>query len=169
MKEFKPHSIVVVQQEGYKHYGEIASPRVAAALQDNGIVKPAYYNVLRVPGERATVEEVPERRIEMPSTVRRSFRVHYAAVSSRFARRPHAGFPVDMLRYDFAAPLNFHLVDDQVTGGVTCVLDKGFEEWGADLVIASCTQRVNGAWTADRWDSFMWSVQPLRSVPWRPR
>lgn len=156
-RKYKPYDIVVVQAKGYSHYGEVVSLEIP---QPGGA--PPTYKVRCVPGEPGTMREIAIDALSFPDSARKTYDVHYAIVASRFKSRPLHGFPVDMLRYDFAAPLNFKLVEQPHIGSMDCEIDPtfGFD----DLVIAAATRRSGGAWTPERWESFMWSIKPLKTL-----
>lgn len=78
--------------------------------------------------------------------------VQYAQVSGAFS------FPVDMLRYDGAAPANFSLTDGP-GAGVALKPDTG-----PHLIVGRIVGRKNQPWTIARWNSFSWSVKPLKTL-----
>lgn len=153
MKRYKPHDIVVVQQTGYSHYGEVLSLEIPHA--DSAPT----YMVRCVPGEPTTLQEIEAARLRLPDSARRIYDVHYATVASKWRSHPFHNFPVDMLRYDFASPVNFKLVENDLNG-----VDAEIENGQSDLVIATATRRSGGAWTPERWSSFMWTIRPWKSV-----
>lgn len=77
--------------------------------------------------------------------------IHYAHVTGRGA------FPIDMLRYDRAAPR--HEQDSQL---IEASFLGGFETRTMELVTYSCYAHANapGVWTPARWNSFAWTLTP---------
>lgn len=127
----KLYDIVTVRHEDYTHYGEVLS---RLTPEDTFMVR-------MVPGHPGTLKEVSASKL---MEINRSIRwVHYAEVAGA------GSFPIDMLRYDFAAPLNF---DPE-----TMELDRSF---GHDKpVIARASASRMPDWTDGRWSSFLWGVR----------
>lgn len=146
--KFRPNQIVHVKRADYSHYGEVMS-----------FITPAgTLMVRRVPGHPGTLEELPAEQI-LPLDGPKPTKVHYARVGGILG----SSFPVDMLRYEFASPVNFELYED---GHRTLArLLEGFD--GIEgLWVATCTARgAASAWTPARWDSFLWSIMDRRTFP----
>jgi hypothetical protein len=154
---YRPHKQVYVAQphpgaEGgvYRYIGEVMS------FPHGGTVM-----VRRVPGHPGTLEEMPLTRLEgtVPGRDRSNY-VDYVEVASKFGRGDRlAAFPVDMLRYDSCAPVNFKLVENEV-GSYNAVPDENFG-FGNRLIVAKVTNssRHGARWTERRWESFMWSIK----------
>lgn len=145
---FKPYQLVTVTEDGYKYTGEVMS----FVTPEQTIM------VRRVPGHPGTLEEMPVSKIS-PQTYPRKKKlyVHYANVSGR------GSFPVDMLRYDFASPVNFrlveatlgrfraeHLANAQGDDGMLLIATVSDKPWAEDL----------GVWSPERWSSFLWGLEP---------
>ena len=113
--------------------------------------------VRRVPGHPGTLQELPLGIVSELDAPRNKWKyVSYAYVSRR-GSHPFDMFPVDMLRYDCCAPLNFALAEDSSYGGVRADLDPQF---GFDrLVVAKVCERKYGRWTERRWESFGWTLE----------
>ena len=75
--------------------------------------------------------------------------MQYAIVSGQFT------FPVDMLRYDCATPVNFTIEDEE-----KAVLNEGETKF----LIRRGTRTKNQKWTEARWNSFSWNIKPLKPV-----
>lgn len=182
--KLKPHQLVVVKKDGYHYFGEVMSHPIPVDSArpgtgpDNTVVDIAMATkegmtvmVRRVPGFPGTLEEMPVSIIqEQARDARRMNWVHYAQIlpPTPATRRPsgslrtHLGsFPTDMLRYDFAAPVNFK-IEPTVTGDQAVVL-PGFEGFEG-LWIASMSTRRMPSWTPDRWRSFGWTIQPTKTL-----
>jgi len=140
---YKPNQHVRVQMDGYAYIGEAMSfPTPEGTLM-----------VRRVIGHPGTLEEIP---LDKVSPAEKHKFVHYAAV----AGSKYSSFPVDMLRYDMAAPVNFKLIEED--GRVRTEIDPsfGFEE----LVVATCTtNRRATAWCKERWSSFLWGLREIKT------
>lgn len=140
----RPYTFIDVNEGDYHYIGQVMS----FVTPDQTVM------VRRVPGHSGTLVEQPMSKLR--ETARKPKYVHYAAVSGR------SSFPVDMLRYDDAAPLNFSFVESD-SGRVTCEIDPafGFDE----LIVAtvSDTKRWPPAWTPERWRSFMWSIREVKT------
>jgi hypothetical protein len=132
----KLYDIVIVRHPDYRHYGEILSLRIP---DDTFMVR-------MVPGHPGTLCQIPAARLMPANKIKW---VHYAEVNG------HGSFPIDMLRYDFAAPLNFSPETKKVNHSF------GFD----GMVVVTATCHRNPRWTTDRWASFNWSIRPIRTVP----
>lgn len=139
----KPYSIVNVDKDGYKHFGEVMSFPICDT-------DPPAIMVRRVPGHPGTLEELPIDVLSTPMLGRVKY-VHYAAVDGS------GSFPVDMLRYDSAAPLNFTLGTER--GKPVVIESFGFEQ----LVVAYASSHKAPNWTVARWSSFNWGLRPLHT------
>ena len=144
-----PYRFVVVQRDGYAHVGECMSlPTPACTAM-----------VRRVPGDPRTLEEVSLAALK--ETAIRYRWVHYAVVAGSGA------FTTDMLRHDWAAPVNFRVVLDRMDR-----VDRTFdlqEEPGALFVATVSHARQAAPWTPSRWGSFSWSVRPVCTVRYEKR
>jgi hypothetical protein len=135
----KPYQFVIVQREAYSHIGEVMSfetPDQTAMVR-------------RAPGHPGTLEEVPIALLR-PVAVKPRY-VHYAEVSG------WGSFPLDMLRYDVAAPVNFMVKETE--GLLKAVTYPDFEE--DRLIIAHASHEAHPSWTVERWMSFIWVVREL--------
>ena len=161
---FKPCQFAMLDNPiGYHHPVEVMS----FITPDNT------YMVRRVVSHPGTLEEVHVNRLTPMSW--RPGKVTYLEVSSvvnpRGRRLP---FPVDMLRYDCAAPLNFKLepriVGGYDTGWEASDVDTSFGFEGLVVAIASPAGRVV-AGTVERWNSFSWGVKYIATevLPRTPR
>jgi hypothetical protein len=147
---FKPYDLVIVRNADYDHYGEVIS-----RCTDTGT-----YMVRMVPQDPGTMRECPEGMLlEKKLGKGRKGWIHYAEVSG-------AGqFPLDMLRYDFAAPANFMFgPDPHMPGSITTVLDAGCDK----LIIAKLGYGKKPLWTTERWASSQWKITPLVSILYTP-
>lgn len=134
--DVKLFDVVMVQHAEYSHFGEVLS-RVTPT--DTVMVR-------MVPGHPGTLKEMPIsalRKVHSTDTFKRPMYIHYAAVMGRHA------FPIDMLRYDLCAPLNF---DPE-----TKIIDPSFGPVHDQMVVARLAPRFWG-WTTSRWSSFGWSL-----------
>lgn len=140
---FGLYDLVWVQHELYGHVGEVLSrPTPELTLM-----------VRMVPGEPGTLKEMPIAQLRLMET--RIHAIQYAIVEGRTA------FPIDMLRYENAAPLNF---DPE-----TKVIDPRFGH-GSNLVLARAVNHKWKPWTSARWASFGWQLyEPFTSEPWPPK
>lgn len=137
--KLKPYQQVVLQNDGYSHLAET----ISYPTPDGTIM------VRRVPGDPTTMIEV---QLDKLSEATGKYRfVHYAKVHLSF------DFPMDMLRYDFAAPVNFQLVEDD-WGRVKAILNDGEDSY----IVARAHQNKNvDPWTHARWNSFCARVEPM--------
>ena len=106
--------------------------------------------VRRVPKHPGTIEEMPMTWIEGEVKKSDARCVSYAVVGGK------GTFPIDMLRYDHAVPVNFEIV----TGdrGPHARLLPGM---GDELIVA----KVGRNWTKARWSSFLWGLHELTVEP----
>jgi hypothetical protein len=134
--KIKPFDLVRVQEENYAFIGQIMSH----PHNDTVMVRD-------VPGDSETLKERPLSQIGRKITGMRW--VHYAKVKGM------GGFPVDMLRYDSASPVNFAIEEGKVVS-----------QTGDDLIVARVTELKLGGqvWTHDRWKSFLWYVEPIKTL-----
>lgn len=146
MKALKPYDLVTVDHGSYRAYAEIISHPITASRT---------IMVRTVPSEPTTMIELPMEQIQGEPIKRpKQLYVQYAKVCGV------GSFPVDMLRYDFASPLNFTIVMDG-RGRITTPLKEGVDpEEG--LIIARLTGRKL-PWTYARWSSFLWSCEEIKS------
>jgi hypothetical protein len=133
---FKPYDLVLVRQEDYTHTGQVISKETP----DKTIM------VRMVPDDPSTMEEVPVFSISKP--LHKDKWVHYAKV------RGPGSFPWDMMRYDYAAPVSFERTEEGIA----------LKEGQTELIIASCTETKKHRWTAARWASFGWSIEPMQTL-----
>jgi hypothetical protein len=113
--------------------------------------------VRRVPGHPGTLEEMPVGILSKPLYKPRW--VHYATAEML---EPHTCFPVDMLRYDVAVPVNFRLGDNCFDDSHNVLVDERMGLTGL-VVATTTTSKAQKAWTPERWHTFGWHVQPLRT------
>jgi hypothetical protein len=132
----KLYAIVLVRHPEYHHFGEILSR----------ITPQGTYMVRMVPGHPGTLREIAGERL-MGTTGRIKY-VHYAKLVQGVG-----AFPIDMLRYDHCAPLNF----DPETLQINPLM--GFDT----PVVARASDRKDPDWTHERWRSFTWDVEPMRT------
>lgn len=155
MNLIKPNTLVHVNLRatlGYAFIGEVMSfetPDHTAMIR-------------RVPGHPCTLVELPVNGLSTVEKSRAKF-VHYAAVSSREDREDRM-FPVDMLRYDCAAPVNFEIKADEFHGTVATVADPSFG-FGTERVIACVSQHRDPerAFCKARWSSFLRGIRFLHT------
>lgn len=133
----KLYDIVIVQRDGFRHFGEILSR----------ITPKNTFMVRMVPGHSGTLIETPADKL--CATDQRIRWIHYAQVDGR------GSFPIDMLRYDFAAPLNFDPVTKEIDPSF------GF----TDLIVCQASGRGHPTWAQGRWNSFLWGLKELPSLP----
>lgn len=145
----KPGNIVQVLHDDYRHYGEVMSMRTPGGT----------YMVRMVPGVAATLKEIPESRLEL---IERDVPKHVHL----FEVKGFGQFPVDMLRYDMAAPFNFHFEEDRWGHLCKPVLDSEWPE-GSPLVVAIASRHrmPDRSITPQRWSSFMWSIKFVKTLP----
>lgn len=137
---FNLYDIVFVQRQDYAHFGEVISRRTPKDT----------YLVRMVPGHSGTLLELPATSLQL-STARVRW-VHYAQVSGL------GTFPIDMLRREHAAALNF----DPET--LEIVPNFGF----GSLIIATASAHRKSAWNHLRWSSFNWQCRHMRTLPFMP-
>lgn len=113
--------------------------------------------VRMVPGHPGTLKEIPIKDL---GSIDRVVEVHYASIRCVFGRQTF--FPVDALRYDFAAPVNFEIDEDY-----RYTEDPSFGLNG--LWIATATIRGLKPWTVLRWRSFGWDLEPATSEAIYPK
>lgn len=151
----KPYMLVEVHCQGYSYVGQVMS----YVTPDRTIL------VRRAPGHPGTLSEVPVNCVTLP--YEKYTWVHYALIKSVHAKPPYSSFPIDMLRYDHAAPVNFDFIqvgEDLVMRPISEDDKIFFKEAGEQLLIAKCTRSgVTDPWTIKRWESFLWTITPLKS------
>jgi hypothetical protein len=153
--QFKPYQMVYVTEEGdceggtFYYIGEV----ISMPLPDGNIM------VRRVPAHPGTAQEMPMTKLTALQPHQKAKWVHYARV------RGSGQFPVDMLRYDSAVPLNFSLEPHAFhrTRSVPVIIPSfGFD----DLIVCNVTKsRTDSGWTPERWRSFLWTCTPLKAEP----
>jgi hypothetical protein len=135
---FKLYQIVQVDRGEYQHLGEVLSfPTPTQTVM-----------VRMVPGHPGTLQEMPLGLLR--ATQAKCKFVHYAKVSGPGA------FPIDMLRRDHAAPVNF----DPETG------ELKLTDGGESRLIATCTGTRVSPWNLERWKSFGWTCEPIQVLPY---
>ncbi len=139
-----PYQLCLVDKGDYKYVGQI----ISRETPDHTIM------VRRVPDDPATMEEMHISELSLPGGKYKY--VHYALVSGRSGvpERDSSYFPVDMLRYDWAAPQNFS-VDDN---------GAHLNEGETEFIIGKVGERPYPQWTPARWSSFGWTIRELNSV-----
>lgn len=142
----KPYDLVIVQHEDYAHIGQVISMPIG-----DGTIQ-----VRMVPDDPCTTVNIALDKLRNPDGKYKW--VHYAKVSGQF------DFPVDMLRYDFAAPVNFTIGEGEL-GQITTQFRStpGLPEW-KDLIIARCTRTKQTQWTPARWASFSWQIEEIKTA-----
>jgi len=150
-QQLKPYQLVRVKAEGYGYLGQVISrPFIEGDVE--------MIMVRRVPDDPATMEKMKVQELLVANVYDppKAKWVHYAKVSGK------GTFPIDMLRYDFAAPVNFKFVEDR--WGDLTKPELTTQEYGEDLIVATASELKSQGWTGDRWRSFMWSCVPMKSV-----
>lgn len=147
-RQLAPYDIVKVQTSyGATFYGEAMSFPVPGERGADPTIM-----VRRVPGDPRTLEEFKLHRVT--HYPKRPRYVHYAIVKGT------GSFPLDMLRYEFAAPVNFDLILEY-----PYYRFSGRDE--TDLIIAYASPLIRPRWTNDRWRSFGWELTPLKTEEWK--
>lgn len=142
--KLKPWMLVNVR---YPHGGCCPGETVSFPTPEGTIM------VRRVPGMAGTMDEVPLDRISTLGVKR--ITIHYAAVAGPGNRLRGGFFPVDMLRYDGAVPVNFSIDEE---GRAVPEIE------GDELIVANVSTVSRRAfWTKDRWGSFLWSLREIKS------
>jgi hypothetical protein len=152
-KDLRPYQLVHVrrpmpgcQGESYRYIGETMSLPIPRTETNELTIM-----VRRVPGHPGTLDEINVDWIEGVAKKQDARRVSYAVVKGVGA------FPLDMLRYDNAVPVNFTL-DDTFTGPQAKLLPGMGEELIVAKVGGSLTTTV---WTKERWSSFLWGIREI--------
>lgn len=162
--QYKPNQLVWVKQPGYaeqgsySYIGEVMSYVIPDTTRDARLAQPTIM-VRRVPGHPGTLEEMPVSQLSaLHGTTRYRF-VEYVTVLKGVGE-----WPVDMLRYDNCAPVNFKFKANR--WGVFCVpeIDPsfGFED---TIVAKVCRTRTGATWTPERWKSFLYHIRGLKVIP----
>jgi len=152
--KFKPGELVTVAEADYLYTGQVMSREFD--IDNTGDT--SRYMVRRVPGHPGTLEEIATSKLRVsPLAKTKHVYVHYAAV----AGPPHSSFPVDMLRYDSASPLNFEMDTDE-NYRVHTAIDH-MMKLGNELVIACASSKSRPDWTKARWSSFGWGLRELKT------
>lgn len=136
--ELKPYDLVLVKRDAYSHIGQVISRPMEKTIM-----------VRLVPDDPTTIVELPLSCLQR--TLYKYKWVQYAEVRGSFC------FPIDMLRYDKAAPVNFYIDDDGAMLKDECSEDKAF-------IIGRAVTRKSQEWTVARWSSFCWSLKELRTL-----
>lgn len=142
----KPHMLVDVSERGtlitevHYYVGEVMSfPTPEKTVM-----------VRRAPGCPSTLVELPLADVQRNCW--RQALVTYALCMGRGA------FPVDMLRYDNAVPVNFKLLPHAYKG-VEVELEPGQDV----PIIAVASQSDKLPFTPERWRSFLWNIKILKT------
>lgn len=133
----KPNDFVFLKMPEYGCIGEIMS----YPIQEQTIM------VRRVPGHPGTMEEVSLNQVTLYRGPEIKY-VHYAKIWGR------CSFPVDMLRHDVAAPVNFTINERG-----KAEIDPGFD----DLMIGKVSEHKHPYWTEVRWFSFLWAIEHIKT------
>lgn len=117
--------------------------------------------VRRVPGEPTTLEEMKLVYTSYSCNIRTlEYKVSWVHFAKIKGNGRYSVMPYDMLRYDHAAPFNFHLEQDEALGDGLVLRRDDPPEQG--LIIAKvCAHERQDRWTPERWLSFGWSIEPL--------
>jgi len=153
---YKPYQQAWVKKEGphigrYTYIGEVISYPIPDTSRDPRFAEDTIM-VRRVPGHPGTLEELPIGILEPVSKRDVCKWVMYATVAGR------GQFPVDMLRYDNCAPVNFKLVADRWGDFTKPEIDPKFGLEGL-WVAKACRSQHSGTWTGERWHSFLWGLK----------
>jgi hypothetical protein len=153
--KLKPYDLVWVkvatkhaEQGSYSYIGQVISYEY-----DSGKIK-----VRRTPGHSGTMEEQLVTNLSLPTSGPKHRYVEYAEVEG------FGQFPVDMLRYDSCAPVNFALeTDDRFEfDRIKAVIDESFG-FTKTLIVSKASTKASGAhWTPERWKSFGWRIKPFK-------
>lgn len=144
--KFKPYDLVLVDEGDYTYIGEVMS-----------MVTPEQtLMVRRVPGHPGTLEEQPVTKL-------RKWAGRIRGVSYAIAKGP-GQFPVEMLRYDMAVPVNFRLLDTNF--GTAVEMLEGHKDEELMVAMVMPTGRYT-EWTSARWSSFLWYIREVKQEPWR--
>ena len=139
----KPYDFVSVSHDGYRHAGQVMS------YPDGDTVM-----VRMVPMDPTTLVEMPLDRLDLLDRRSKPKWVHYAKITGY----NNGGFPVDMLRYDFAAPVNFTLSEDEK--GLV-VAEENEPDGNLIIARASHLKSRDDVWATHRWNSFGWRIEPV--------
>jgi hypothetical protein len=154
----KPYALVVVERHiagfTYRHIGEVMSFPIDNQVRG----APQTVMVRRVPAHPKTLDELHVTTLSAP--ISKPKFVHYAEVSDTMLRRGFGSFPVDMLRYEMAAPVNFKLVEHDVFVKAELLADFLNEQC---FLIAHANAKKTPQWSEARWKSFGWNLEPLHS------
>lgn len=152
--KIKPYTLVRVSDPaGYDYTGEAMSFETP---ENTAMVR-------RVPGHPGTLTEIPVSWLtESHLNAKSRLWVHYATVSGR------SSFPIDMLRYDHCAPLNFIFNESAQCPGYTTASAPDESFGWPDLVVACLSDKADAyyAWTPARWSSFLWGIKELKTIPY---
>ncbi len=148
----KPHQLMWMEEPGYRFIGEVMSfPFLRADGKASVMVR-------RIPGCPGTLEERAVGGLN-PVTPRGRRFVHYAKIAGR------SEFPLDMLRYDCCAPMNFVINQNPESGFLYAAID--LDAGLSDLIVGRILETRYGAWTPSRWASFGWSCEPIYMEEWK--
>lgn len=156
-QKFKPHTQAILKHpEQYHHVCEVLSfPFVDEDNVERIMVR-------RVPGIEVTLEKVPTTWLT-PAQAKYKY-IHFAKVWGT------GYFPVDMLRYDACAPMNFDVVTRDESPYIATLLIGGMAEklFGPEFtdafIVAHATVTKPVFWTGARWESFGWHIEPIKTI-----
>jgi hypothetical protein len=111
------------------------------------------YMVRRVPMYPGTLVELPRSALSRDEL--KGKWVHYAEVHGV------GQFPLDMLRYDWASPVNFTFDGKDRHGSPLPLHNPSFGFTGLVIATVGATQKAR--WTPERWRSFMWHIKPMHT------
>lgn len=158
--KFKPNDFVVVRHpsewvEGgqFNVTGQVVSYPFP---EEKGEVEAVM--VRMVVGDAGTMERVPIDRLFQPYGKPKW--VQYARVWGG------SSFPMDMLRYDHAYPVNFYAEQEYFRGtrmGMCIRMKEGYDS-DNDLIIGRTADYKNAPWTEGRWNSFAWGIEHVNSI-----
>lgn len=159
--KLKPYQLVYVTDKvgtiTYQYTGQVISMPFPKDNEEScEAVK-----VRRVPDDPSTMDERIVTALEPVESPTKRRYVHYAKATPLLQQpiKPFCRyFPVDMLRYDNACPVNFRVLNDH--GVMYAELNTGEDS----LIIARVRPYMQPDWTQGRWASFRWKVEPLKSI-----
>lgn len=150
LKELEPYDIMRCVWPDYAHACELSSrPTPEGTIMARMVI-----------GDPYTRQEVKVAQLKLLGWKPRWI---YYAIVTPFDQQ-HSIFPVDMLRYDFCAPVTFTLEDDEY--GLKPVLKPEQRL----LVVAKAAEHSSSKrsqFSTDRWSSFGWSVTLTGSVSYK--
>lgn len=166
-RSFQPYQQVYVNvrdELGYQFYGEVMSYPFAPTADSKPLIHHAgeqLVKVRRVINDATTMVELPVDILVGLAAADRLRYVHYALV------RGVGSFPVDMLRYDSAAPVDFELDPEYPYTRLLAGDDRDVRlllKRGPGLLIARATKTRRPEWCTERWHSFLWHLDEVKTV-----